>query len=144
MHVDLSMAAISGSFFAPGGRYAKNKDKFEGDVYQKLMDNFAGEAKFFGLKLTEASSDGTKRIFFPKTEIHCECQLLAFLHCNPFVPFVHYIGLSRADPYMDATSICARTMKSSANMLAGLIRSRPTPWKCSSSLGCSGFCRPMG
>ena len=40
VHVDLSLAAISGSFFAPGGRYAKNKDEFEGDVYQKLMDNF--------------------------------------------------------------------------------------------------------
>ena len=96
VHVDLSLAAISGSFFAPGGRYSKNKDEFEGDVYQKVMDNFAGEAKFFGLKLTEeASSDGTKRIFFPKTKIHCECRLLAFLHCNPFVPFVHYIGLSK-------------------------------------------------
>jgi hypothetical protein len=96
VHVDLTLAAISGSFFAPGGHYAKNKDEFEGDMYQKVMDNLAGEAKFFGLKLTEdATFDGTKRIFFPKTKIHCECQLLAFLRCNPFVPFVHYIGLSK-------------------------------------------------
>jgi hypothetical protein len=100
VHVDLSLAAISGSFFAPGGRYAKKKDEFESDVYQKVMDNLAGEAKFFGLELTEELSfDGTKRIFFPKTKIHCECQLLAFLHRNPFVPFVHYIGLSKRPCY---------------------------------------------
>ena len=122
VHVDLTLAAISGSFFAPGGRYPKNEDGLESDVCQKVIDNLAGVVKFFGLELTEdASFDRTKQIFFPKTKIHCECQLLTFLHHNPFVPFVHTSGY-RNNPVVDPTSICVRTIKSSGNVLAGLFQ----------------------
>ena len=125
VHVDLTLAAISGSFFAPGFRYPKNEDGLESDVCQKVIDNLAGVVKFFGLELTEdASFDRTKQIFFPKTKIHCECQLLAFLHHNPFVPFVPFVHTSgyRNNPVVDPTSICVRTIKSSRDMLAGLFQ----------------------
>ena len=122
VHIDLTLAAISGSFFAPGGRYPKNEDGLESDVCQKVVDNLAGVVKFFGLELTEdASFDRRKQLFFPKTKIHCECQLLAFLHHNPFVPFVHTSGY-RNNSVVDPTSICVRTIKSSGNMLAGLFQ----------------------
>ena len=39
VHVDLTLAAISGSFFAPGFRYPKNEDGLESDVCQSYRQS---------------------------------------------------------------------------------------------------------
>jgi hypothetical protein len=94
--VDLSLSAIGDSFFKSGDDHVMTGDVNDGEVHQRVMYNISNLAKRRGVQFIDrAGFDNIQQLSFPHTNVHCECTLLAFHHCNPLVSVIGYVGLSK-------------------------------------------------